>query len=117
MPASNPHLEPLAEGGTLLTWKTHLEMGSSPLPQELCFAVRLEPAMVQRLIGEMGAERAVFTLWNHFRKIPLAPGTIDSERASLEEWAKAVEALVVEMRQRESRGPSATLPEALRPPG
>jgi hypothetical protein len=73
--------------------------------------------MVQRLIGEMGAERAVFTLWNHFRKIPLAPGTIDSERASLEEWAKAVEALVVEMRQRESRGPSATLPEALRPQG
>jgi hypothetical protein len=102
MQASNPHLEPLAEGGTLLTWQSPLPMGNQSDTREICFAVRLEPARVQRLISEMGAERAVFTLWNHFRKIPVTPGTIDSERASLEEWAKAVDALVVEIRRREA---------------
>ncbi len=107
MPTSNPHLEPLAGGGTLLTWQTHLRTESGVHTQELRFAVRLDTAVVRRLLSAMGVERAIYTLWTHFRSIPSTTGTIDAERVSLEEWAQAVEALIAEVRGNEPRGPSA----------
>jgi hypothetical protein len=101
MPAPHPHLEALADGGTLLTWSTHLRTGNGTFIHELRFAVRLDAAIVRRLIDEVGAERAVYTLWTYFRSIPPAPGTADSERTPLEEWAEAVEALIAEVQRRE----------------
>jgi hypothetical protein len=98
MSRTDLHLEPLAAGGTLLTWRTELRVGSRVFPQELRFAVRLEPTIVRRLIRELGPERAVYTLWTHYRKIPSASAALDAERLSLEEWAKAVEALIAEVR-------------------
>jgi len=101
MPTSNPHLEPLAGGGTLLTWQARLRTESGVHTQELRFAVRLDTAVVRRLISAMGVDRAIYTLWTHFRSIPSPAGTIDAERVSLEEWAKAVEALIAEVRGHE----------------
>jgi hypothetical protein len=98
MPPLNPRVEPLSGGGALLTWETCVGTGDAVQRQELCFAVRLEPARVQRLIAELGAERAIYLLWTHFRNIP-ATDVIDSERVSLQEWAQAVEALVAEVRR------------------
>ena len=64
--------------------------------QELRFAVRVSPVMVERLLAELGPERAVLLLWTHFRSIPSPQASLDSERASFEEWAHGVDALLAE---------------------
>jgi hypothetical protein len=96
MQLSNPRIEPLAEGGTELTWEVHLQADREVYQQELRFAVRVSPAMVERLLAELGPERVVSLLWTHFRSIPSTQASLDSEHASFEEWAQGVEALLAE---------------------
>jgi hypothetical protein len=98
MQTDSPILEPLPQGGTMLTWTMHLGVGPEAARQELRFAVRASLATVERLLAERGPERAVWILWTHFRSIPTTQGAIDSERSSPEEWAQAVEALITEVR-------------------
>ncbi len=97
MQLSNPHIEPLAQGGTELTWEVHWQADRDVYQQELRFAVRVSPAMVERLLAELGPERAVLLLWTHFRSIPPTQASLDSEHASVEEWAQGVEALLAEV--------------------
>jgi hypothetical protein len=96
MPLATPRIEPLAQGGTELTWGIHVQADGEVYRQELHFAVRVSPAMVERLLAELGSERAVSLLWTHFRSIPSTPAWLDSEHTSLEEWAQGVEALLAE---------------------
>ncbi len=97
MQLSMPRIEPLAHGGTELTWEVHMPADRDIYRQELRFAVRVSPAMVERLLAELGPERSVLLLWTHFRSIPSTHASLDSEHASFEEWAQGVEALLSEV--------------------
>src|SRR5919108_5813463 len=97
MQLSSPRIEPLAQGGTELTWEVDVQADGEVYRQELHFAVRVSPAMVARLLAELGSERAVSLLWTHFRRIPSTQPSLDSEHSSLEEWAQGVEALLAEV--------------------
>ncbi len=99
MPPLNLRLESLPQGHTLLTCDLHLTAGREVHAQQLRFAVRLSKAAVERVVAEFGPDRAVSLLWTHFRTIPSGQASIDSEGASLEEWARAVEAFVAEVRE------------------
>ena len=94
----NPSLEALPEGGTLVTCEVRLDAGRETYTQALRFTARLGLALAERLIVEVGPERAVWVLWTHFRRIATTPTAVDSERASLEDWAKAVDALLAEVK-------------------
>jgi len=104
MTPHNLRLESLPEGLTLISWDCHLHLGDQVHTQRLQFAVRLSQRTVERLVAESGPERVVSLLWTHFRAIPLRHGMIDSDRASLEEWSQAVEALLTEVNERSHPG-------------
>jgi hypothetical protein len=95
----NPYLERLPEGGTLVTCEVRVDAGRETYTRELRFIARLELALVERLIAEVGAELAVWMLWTHFRRITTTPMAVDSERASLEDWAIAVDILLAEVKR------------------
>jgi hypothetical protein len=94
----NPHLEALPEGGTLVTYEVRMDAGPEPYAQELRFMVRLELPLVERLLAEVGPERAVWLLWTHFRRLTSTPLSIDSERVSIEDWGKAVDTILAEVK-------------------
>ena len=96
MQLSTPRIEPLAQGGTELTWEVHVQGDGEVYRQELRFAVRVSPAMVERLLAELGSWRAASLLWTHFRSIASTQASLDSEHTSLEQWAQGVEALLAE---------------------
>jgi hypothetical protein len=98
MPLLNPHLEPLPDGETLVVCEVRVDTGRQTYSHEWRFTVRLELAFVKRLIAEVGLDRAVWMLWAHFRRITTAPKIVDSERASLEDWARAVDFLLTEVK-------------------
>jgi hypothetical protein len=95
----NPHLEALPEGGTLVTYEARVGAGREAYTQELRFTVGLDVALVERLTAEVGPERGVWLLWTHFRRLTTGPMSVDSERASLEDWAKAIDAILAEVEQ------------------
>ena len=90
------HLQPLRGGGTQITCAVQVEGSREDYAQELRFTVRLERALVERVLIEMGPERAIWLLWTHFRRLATSPLSVDAERTSLADWAKAVDALVGE---------------------
>jgi hypothetical protein len=94
----NPHLEPLSEGGTLVTYEVRMDAGPEAHAQELRFMVRLDLPLVERLLAEVGPERAAWLLWTHFRRLTTTPLSIDSERVSIEDWGKAIDAILAEVK-------------------
>ena len=102
MQPSNPRLESLPHGQTLLTWEMQVNLAGEARAQQLRFAVRLNPMAVERLIADVGCERAVYLLWIHFRTIPSSQASIDSDRVSLEEWAHAVDDLLAGIKEQTS---------------
>lgn len=97
MPLLDPHLEPLPEDETLVVCEVRVDAGHETYSHELRFTARLELALVKRLIAQVGPDRAVWMLWAHFRRIPNLSMAVDSERVSLEDWAKAVDVLLTEV--------------------
>ena len=94
MQPANPRLELLPHKQTLFTWEMQVNLGGEARSHQLRFAVRLNPAAVERLITDVGCERAMYLLWTHFRSIPSGQASIDSDRVSLAEWACAVDDLL-----------------------
>jgi hypothetical protein len=95
----NPRLESFSEGETVVACEVLVDAGRQAYTQALRFTVRLDRGRVDRLIADMGPERAIWLLWMHFRRLSAAPPAMDSDQASLEDWAKAVDALLVEVEQ------------------
>jgi hypothetical protein len=95
----NPHLESLPEGDTVVACEVLVEAGREAYTQVLRFTVRLDRARVERLIADVGPERAIWLLWSHFRRLNTIPSAADSEHASLQDWAKAVDVLLAEIEQ------------------
>ena len=93
----NPHLEALPEGETLVACEVLVDAGAEACTQALRFTVRLDRARAERLIADVGPERAIWLLWSHFRRLSATPSGADSGQASLEDWAKAVDALLAEI--------------------
>jgi hypothetical protein len=95
----NPRLESLSEGETVVACEVLVDAGREAYTQALRFTVRLDRARAERLIADLGPERAIWLLWTHFRRLSTVPSAIDSQHASLEDWAKAVDDLVAEVKQ------------------
>jgi hypothetical protein len=93
----NPHLEALPEGETVVACEVLVGAGAEAYRQALRFTVRLERAHAERLVADLGPEHAIWLLWSHFRRLGAIPSGSDSEHASLEDWAKAVDALLAEI--------------------
>ena len=102
MQPSNPRLESLPHGETLLTWEMNVSLGGEARTHQLRFAVRLNLTEVDRLITAVGCERAVYLLWTYFWDLASTHASIDSDRVSLQEWTRAVDALLTAIQDQPS---------------